>query len=50
MVPFEFSFGSLVGSVLSGNRRCADSLYPFLLADFIKLVQNERRAWRIRNK
>jgi len=44
MVPFEFPIGSLVGSVLSGNGRCADSLFSFLLADFIKLVQDGRRT------
>jgi hypothetical protein len=33
-----------VGSVLSGNGRCADSLFSFLLADFIKLVQDGRRT------
>jgi hypothetical protein len=50
MVPLKFSIGSLLWSVSSGNRRCADSLFSFLLADFIKLVQNGRQAWRIRNK
>ena len=50
MVEFECPIGSLVWSVSSGNRHRADSRFSFLLADFIKLVQNGHRIRRLRNK
>ena len=50
MEPCPFPGGSLVWSILSGNRLCLESLFPFLLADFIELVQNGQRIRRLHNK